>query len=192
MKKKQLPAKKYDPWDEIKELQKRMGQSADADPKDVERLRHLALETPGFLSDTNSLSQGLRQRLIESMSCGSSRSYLLAEMDKLKREFDYDSAPPLEQLLIDHILTVRLRLIHTEAAFEAFILNQSVPLTEAGYWETRLTTTQARFLRAIEALARVRRLSRNTPTLQINIARDGGKQVNMQGEVRAQSSEVIQ
>jgi hypothetical protein len=42
------------------------------------------------------------------------------------------------------------------------------------YWRERvdslLTSAQARCQRAIEALARVRRLARNTPALQINIA----------------------
>jgi hypothetical protein len=46
-----------------------------------------------------------------------------------------------------------------------------------------LTTTQHRFLRAIESLTKVRRLARNTPSLQINIAQEGGQQVNVQGEV---------
>ncbi len=35
--------------------------------------------------------------------------------------------------------------------------------------ESLLAPAQARFLRAIEALARVRRLARNTPALQINV-----------------------
>ena len=34
-------------------------------------------------------------------------------------------------------------------------------------------------------LARIRRLARITPGLQINIAREGGKQVNVQGDAPA-------
>jgi len=40
-----------------------------------------------------------------------------------------------------------------------------------------------RYLRAIETLARVRKLARNTPALQVNIATDGGQQVNAINEV---------
>jgi hypothetical protein len=47
------------------------------------------------------------------------------------------------------------------------------------YWEKRLTAAQRRFTRACETLARVRKLSRNTPALQFNIAASGGQQVNV-------------
>lgn len=107
---------------------------------------------------------------------------MLAEGDKLKEELDYAAAPPLERLLIDHILTVRLRSIDAENRYNGNVVNQSVSLNVGVYWDNLLSSTQARFLRAIETLARVRRLSRITPALQINIAREGGKQVNVQGE----------
>jgi len=45
-----LPTKTADHWDEIAELRARMDTAKEADPKDVERLRQLALATPGFLS----------------------------------------------------------------------------------------------------------------------------------------------
>jgi hypothetical protein len=110
---------------------------------------------------------------------------MLAEVDVLKKQLDYDAAPPLERLLIDHILTVRLRLIHAENAYNTRVVNQSITLKEGEYWDNLLSSTQARFIKAIEALARVRRLARNTPALQINIASEGGKQVNVQGDTPA-------
>ena len=45
--------------------------------------------------------------------------------------------------------------------------------------EKRLSAAQRRFIRACETLARVRKLSRNTPALQFNIATSGGQQVNL-------------
>jgi hypothetical protein len=47
------------------------------------------------------------------------------------------------------------------------------------YWEKRLTAAQKQFTRACETLARVKKLSRNTPALQFNIAASGGQQVNL-------------
>ncbi len=44
------------------------------------------------------------------------------------------------------------------------------------YWERKLSTVQYRYLRAIETLARVRKLM-GVPMLQINIAATGGQQV---------------
>ena len=113
---------------------------------------------------------------------------MLAEVDMLKMQLDYDAAPPLERLLIDHILTVRLRLIHAELNYNELVVNQSITFRDGEYWDNLLSSTQARFLRAIESLARVRRLARNTPALQLNIAHKGGKQVNVQGDVTGQKT----
>ncbi len=172
-----------DPWDEITELRKRMDKAKSPDPKDVERLRQLAARAPGFLS-VASTAQSIRQQLIEKMSHGASRGFILAEVDVLKKQFDYNAAPPLERLLIDHILTVRLRLLHAENLYNSLVVNQSVAVKVGEYWDNLLSSTQTRFLRAVEALARVRRLARNTPALQINIANAGGQQVNAQGDVK--------
>jgi hypothetical protein len=94
----------------------------------------------------------------------------------------YSSASPLEQLLINHILTIRLRLNYVENAYNRNIVNESVSLNVGVYWDNLLTSNRARFTRAIETFARVRRFARNTPALQVNIAREGGKQVNVKEE----------
>jgi hypothetical protein len=167
--------------EEIYALIEKVDKSKDPDPKDVQHLHQLALATPGFLSFECSATQSIRHHLIEKISHGVSRACLLAEVDMLKGQLDYDAAPPLERLLIDHILTVRLRLIHAENAYNSDVVNKSISLRVGEYWDGVLSAAQARYLRAIETLARVRRLARNTPALQINIAEAGGKQVNLQG-----------
>ena len=63
-----------------------------------------------------------------------------------------------------------------------------LPLPPLRTGRETFASTQVRFLRAIETLARVRRLARNTPALQINIAREGGQQVNVQGDVNGQNA----
>ncbi len=192
MKNKQLPATTADHRNELMaKVQKLMSQlngAKNPDPETVERLRQLfATQTHGFLS-ANSTTQSVRQQLIEKISHGASRAIMLAEVDLLKKQLDFDAAPPLERLLIEHILTVRLRLIHAEHIYNEGVVNQSVAFRYGEYRDNLLSSTQARFLRAIEALARVRRLARNTPALQINISREGGKQVNVQGDVNPPST----
>jgi len=59
------------------------------------------------------------------------------------------------------------------------VMKQSITLTLGIFWEKRLSAAQRRFTRACETLARVRKLSRNTPALQFNIAASGGQQVNV-------------
>ena len=178
-------AKTDDPWNEIRRLCDRLEKAKKPDPKDVERLRQLAVRTPGFLSACSTMAN-IRQQLIEKISNGASRAFMLAELVTLKKELGITAAPPLERLLIDHILTARLRLIDAENRYNNIVVGNSVTLQQGQYWDTLLSSCQARFLRAIETLARVRRLARNTPALQINIANDGGKQVNVQGDVNKQ------
>ena len=49
------------------------------------------------------------------------------------------------------------------------------------HWERRLSAAQRRYLNACESRARVRKLARTTPTLQVNIAAPGGQQLNLLG-----------
>lgn len=180
-------AKTDDPWGEIRRLCGQLEKAKKPDPKDLERLRQLAVRTPGFLA-ANSMTQSIRHQLIEKISNGASRVLMLAEVVALKKELGFGTAPPLERLLIEQVATARLRLVHAEHTYNQCVVGQSIPLAVAVYRDNLLSSTQARFLRAIETLARVRRLARNTPALQINIANDGGKQVNVQGDVNKQGS----
>jgi len=70
--------------------------------------------------------------------------------------------------------------------YNATVVDRSASIAEATYRDKLLTTTQNRYLKAIEMLAKVRRMARSTPSLQINIAQEGGQQVNVQGEVSGQ------
>ncbi len=179
--------KSDNPWEEINKLRKRMDKAKNPNPKDVERLRQFAARTPGLQSVAATVLS-IQQQLIKKICHGASRGFIFAEVDVLKKQFEHSAAPPLERLLIDHMLTARLRLLHAENLYNCLVVNQPVPLKVAEYWDNLLSTTQARFLRAVEALARVRRLARNTPALQINIANAGGQQVNAQGDVKGQKS----
>jgi hypothetical protein len=128
MKNKLLPATTADHRNEriaeVKKLMNRLNSAKIPDPKAVERLRQFVVQTPGFFL-ANSTTQSIRQELVEKISHGVSRAMMLAEMDVLKKQLDYHAAPPLEQLLIDHILTVRLRLIHAEAAYNTRVVNEA-------------------------------------------------------------------
>ena len=58
--------------------------------------------------------------------------------------------------------------------------------TSAGtWWDNLLTSAHNRFLRAVETLAKVRRLAKNNPLFQVNIANEEGRQFVV-GEVQGQ------
>jgi hypothetical protein len=99
-------------------------------------------------------------------------------LSSLRKELGYVGAPMLEQLLIQHAALCWLKLNLVELQYSS-VMKQSITLTLGVYWEKRLTAAQRRFTRACETLARVRKLSRNTPALQFNIATTGGQQVNL-------------
>jgi hypothetical protein len=83
---------------------------------------------------------------------------------------------PLESLLIDVILCsyqdhFEFQLLYKQKTAKGF------QLKDMEQWERILTAKESRYIRAIESLARVRRML----NLQININMPGGQQVNVQG-----------
>ena len=99
-------------------------------------------------------------------------------LSSLRQELGYNEAPMLEKLLIQHAALSWLKVSLVELSY-SHTMKQSISLPLAMYWEKKLTAAQRRFTRACETLTRVRKLSRNTPALQFNIATNGGQQVNV-------------
>jgi len=89
-------------------------------------------------------------------------------------ELGYATASPLERLLIDQIVVCWLQWYQAQLGYTDAMAEGST-LARGAYWERRLTIVQGRYLRAIDTLARVRRLA---IPVQVNIATNGGQQVN--------------
>jgi hypothetical protein len=96
----------------------------------------------------------------------------------MKDELGYQSAPPLERLLMEQVVLCWLHLHIIQLEYTT-VMNEPIPAASAGHWEKRLSAAQRRYLRACETLARIRKLARTTPALQLNIATHGGQQVNL-------------
>ena len=105
------------------------------------------------------------------------------QMQDMREALGYDAAPALERPLIDHATLCWLRLAVMELRYSA-VTGAENTFKAVEHTEKRLTAAQKRFNRACESLARVRKLSRNTPALQVNIAADGGQQVNVTNQHR--------
>jgi hypothetical protein len=97
---------------------------------------------------------------------------------EFKDDLGFQTAPPLEKALIQHAAVCWLRLAVLELRYTG-VMKQSITLTLGAYWEKRLTAAQKRFNRACESLERVRKLSARVPKVQINVAAEGGQQVNV-------------
>jgi hypothetical protein len=150
-------------------------------PKDVKALSHLLsgnrkLELWRDVASATYLAEIM---VIENANATASlKECWKHRLQVLKKDLGYDTAPILEQLLIQQAALCWLKLNLVELSYSG-TMKQSITLTLGMYWEKRLSAAQKRFTQACETLARVRKLSRNTPALQVNIATTGGQQVNV-------------
>lgn len=102
---------------------------------------------------------------------------VIRTMDKIEHELGYEQAPMASKLLIEQVLASWADLADVQNRHAAY-LEGSHSTSEGEYWDKRLTRAQARYLRALETLAKVNKLSRVVP-VQVNIATQGGQQINL-------------
>jgi hypothetical protein len=179
------PKSKQELCDEFWELAKTVHNSSEPKSQDIGRLRQIVVAVPELWPSLANSTGRVLDRLIEKTSRGFAQANMMAEVDILKEQLDYEDSSVLERMLIDHVLTARVRLNSAESTFSNILYGESHSAESVKFWEDILESAQIRFLRASESLARVRRLARITPTLQINIAQAGSKQVNVQGDAVA-------
>lgn len=103
-------------------------------------------------------------------------------LPQMKKELGYDSAPAVEKLAIDGIVLTWLRWQQTEYKF-SYNNRQGLSLNQALYWEKSATAAQGRYLKALATYAKIQKLARRDPALQVNIAVPGGQQVNIGGDI---------
>ena len=110
-------------------------------------------------------------------------------MEAIHTSLGYDHAPAIEQLLIEQVALCWLRLNVLEVKYTQIRKNTTMEIYQADFIEKQLNYAQRRFTRAIETLARVRKVTRQTLALQVNIATAGGQQVNVLGDVKRETKE---
>jgi len=152
------------------------------DPQAVAELHRVLDAMPDLCTALGDMSLRLQNRLIERLFPRKSSGMAARQRAAAVRDgLGYEGAPQLEQLLIDHAVLCWLRLQEAERGY-SLAMERSLPLGHADYWDRHLAAAQRRYLRACETLARTRRLLH--PTLQVNIAAQGGQQVNVSGDLR--------
>lgn len=146
---------------------------------DIEALRAFLKRHPRQWAIMGDLAKGAALQLIGGPDVPPfARESLTHDWHVLRDELGYQVAPPLERLLIEQVVLCWLR--HNMLEFEhASVVNKGMSLTWGDFWDRRLAASQRRYLRACETLARVRKMVRTTPALQVNIATAGGQQVNV-------------
>jgi hypothetical protein len=168
--------------EEHRELSALIARTNKEKPKadDVKALRAMLAKHPQLWRTAGDLAVQNQQKLLrDTKMTVAAREMTDSALDNMRRELGYKDAPMLEQMLIEQVLLSWLRL----NLWEYHVTEMgSASLTVADFWERRLSAAQRRYLRACETLARVQRLSRTTPALQVNIATRDGQQVNIAGD----------
>jgi hypothetical protein len=93
---------------------------------------------------------------------------------KLRKELGIQTATPIERVLIENVVTAWVVLQATEVRCATCETGKPAPMPQALYWDRKRTAAHKRFNKAMETLARVRRLQ--APALQVNI---GTNQINV-------------
>jgi hypothetical protein len=162
--------------DEVLELQALLKKVEKDKPKAADRLA-LALylgDHPNVWRYVGDLMEQATLSLIRKMPSNAvTQEALTAASDHLPQELALPGDGALEQLLIQHVVLCWLRLAHVEYQYTGVTVTGENTITRVEHWDKRLNVAQRRYLRAIESLARVRKL--RVPAVQVNI---GAQQVN--------------
>ncbi len=165
---------KTDPISRIRELRHKIDRN---NPKsdDVAEFRKELERMPELWRMLGDMALQAEHQLIDSIDVpNSSREAMRVGLDHIKRDLGYASSPPLEKMLIEQVGLCWLRLSILELK-HVHHTTGSIGIPQADYWDRTLSAAQRRCLRAIETLARVRRLLRPN-AVQVNI---GAQQVNV-------------
>ncbi len=153
-------------------------------PEDIKELRLALKEDPSLFRGVLDISDGIQSMLADLVfdrdSQPAANLGVNAHVRSMKNDMYYDQVPVLERLLIDDIVNSWLHFIYIEMKYTRF-LNEGGTFIEGNYWERKLSSSQRRYLRSIETLARVRKITGST--YQVNIATEGGQQINVAGDL---------
>lgn len=136
-------------------------------PEDVKALRKFLDEEPKLFRIVGNLSKQVVGNLLSDHTKMSvlRRECIDKQIDEMQSSFRYDEALPLEKLLIEQIILCWLRVHMVEFEHRSNTTG-SHSMKEGLYWDKRLSGAQRRFTRAVETLARVRKMQVQTELVE--------------------------
>jgi hypothetical protein len=148
-------------------------------PEDIAALKEFFSNEPNLLKQVGDLSSLAISTLIDTLEVNNSTEVIVRTyQQQLCYELGYKQASRLEQLLIDQVILTGIWCNYLQNNLSSSAQKQmdDKPLR---ILDKHLSSAQRRYLRSCEVLARVRKIIRTTPALQVNIAMDGSQQINM-------------
>lgn len=142
--------------------------------EDRAELSRVLREYPAVWRIAGDLAEQANQIMIADMNAPQSmKMSLKTGLSAMAAELTQPGDGELEKLIIRQIVGCWLRLSYVEYTLGRNTVEGNFTIPQGAYWEKRVSSAQRRYLRAIESLARVRRL--RLPAVQVNI---GAQQVN--------------
>ncbi len=149
---------------------------------DLELLAKQLDANPRAIAELGDLTNANIEKMAEGFNNPGFALILEKHIPQLKKELGYGIAPMIERLSIDGVVISWLRWQQIEYNY-TWQNRQGLSINQAAYWDRSLTAAHARYLKALESLAKIRKLARHDPALQVNIATQGGQQVNVAGDL---------
>jgi hypothetical protein len=157
------------------------------DAQALQVAKKLLTAVPALVTEFGNLEQAAESALLSVLTTDAlSREIYSRKLAALRVELAGPTPTPLERLLVGRIVACWLQVQHADAQL-AHTEAQSITLKQGAYHRDRQDRAHRRYLQAITALARVRRLQ--LPTVQVNIAQQqivaNGASVGDTGPVKA-------
>jgi hypothetical protein len=132
---------------------------ADTDSNRLAELRTFLDDRP-HLKGLPYLADDTLQALISKAGMGSGSAVLIGhETEAMIKELTLDSDGPLERLMVVRVVMTWLRLMYSEN-YKSSLMRADTTWTQIEAADKELSRAHARYIRSIEALARVRKLVR--------------------------------
>lgn len=157
--------------DEARKLPKLLEKAQAGDTKALDEVRPL-LDKSGLWDLVGSLSSRVETSWLETMT---GRNKLVREgyerqAATMRRELLETGDSPLERLLVDRVVLTWMQASHADIAYSSALKGDGHSFKEGTYNQERQDRANARHLKAVKALASVRRLL--VPAVQVNIGRN--------------------
>ena len=151
----------------------RIAHSSKPSEADLADLRRFLKARPEKLDTTLSFATQALNRLIDTAYDDQPATAVILKENcsRLRQRLGWESASPLEQLLIEQCVLSWVRVQHLEIVVSTLQAHHGSSPIQLTTWTRLLDSAQRRHLRAIETLARIRALAVRTPAiLQVNVA----------------------
>jgi len=165
-------------WGKFLELFRRLN-TDNPDPDDLNLLRQEYSKNLQYYYKASNMGENAIKNMIKQVETNDlAKELLFMNVKAIQQALGYDESPAIEKLLIEHVAMCWLNMNLMEEWYsQNTIGNVRSDSKWVDYCERRLSSVQKRYLRAIETLARVRKVT--VSTIQINLAALSGKQLNV-------------